>query len=264
MNVEKLFNVESKIVVVTGGLTGIGEMMSKGFLANGATVIVSSRKATQKQADALAAQFQNAKCFAISADLSSEDGCLHLKNEIKKITKKVHVLINNSGCTWGETFDDYPEQAWDKIYNLNVKSIFSLTRALKPLLLEASKNGEPSRVINIGSIDGIRITDVEHYAYSASKSAVHMLTRVLASQLAPNITVNALACGYFRTKMTAGLEKIVGKDYIENMAPLKRSGSAEDAAGAALWLSSRAGAWVTGAIVPLDGGVLVHPHAAKL
>lgn len=261
LKVDRLFGVQGKVVLITGGLTGIGLMMTQAFVENGATVVVSSRKVSQQQAAAIGGGGD--KCISIAADLGTEAGCKFLASEFAKRFSKLDVLINNSGATWGEPFETHPDAAWDKILALNVKSIFFLTRSLLPQLKAAASDKSPARVINIGSIDGVRMTQTPHFAYSTSKAAVHHLTKVLATELAPHrITVNAIACGYFLTKMTAGLAKLAGEDVVESMAPLSRSGKAEDVAGAALLFASNAGAWVTGTVLPVDGGVLIKPQAS--
>lgn len=174
---------------------------------------------------------------------------------------ELHVLVNNSGSNWGESYDTYPSAAWDRVLTLNLKRVFQLTQAVTPLLEKAALSEDPARVINIGSVDGLRVPALETFAYSASKAGLHHLSRVLASHLGKRlITSNTIACGPFESKMMkATLEKF--KDVIEGSVPLGRIGSPEDVAGTCIWLGSKAGSWVNGATIALDGGSLV---AAKL
>jgi len=181
-----------------------------------------------------------------------------LAEEIEKKFGRLDVLINNAGCNWGEAYETYPESAWDKVLALNLKTVFFLTRACTPLLEKSAQvSNTPSRVINIGSIDGLRVSPLDTYAYSASKSGVHQLTKVLASKLSyKNITVNAIAAGFFHTKMMAETyEKF--KDAIDGGTPMKRPGKPEDISGVCIYLSSKAGAWVTGSILTIDGGATI-------
>jgi NAD(P)-dependent dehydrogenase (short-subunit alcohol dehydrogenase family) len=164
------------------------------------------------------------------------------------------VLVNNAGANWGAPLADYPDAGWDKVMALNVKAVFDLTRALLPQLRAAARPGDPARVINVGSIDGIQVPALETYAYSASKAAVHHLTRVLAKKLAPGVTVNAIAPGPFESKMMAATLDRFG-EMIKAGCPMGRIGEPDDMAGAAIYLASKAGAYVTGAVLPVDGGI---------
>ena len=244
-----LFSVEGKTVVVTGGSRGIGRMIATGFVEAGATVYISSRKAAEVEKTAA-----ELGCVAVPADLSTAEGRDSL---VEAVGGPLDVLVNNAGATWGAPLDDYPESAFDKLWNINVKGIFYLTRQFLPRLRAAASADDPARVINVGSIDGIRVPATENYAYSASKSAVHMLTRHLAKQLAPeHITVNAIAPGPFDSKMMAfALDDPDTRQAIASRIPLGRIGRPDDMAGAAIYLSSRAGAYLTGAIIPVDGGI---------
>jgi NAD(P)-dependent dehydrogenase (short-subunit alcohol dehydrogenase family) len=244
-----LFSVEDKTVVVTGGSRGIGRMIATGFVEAGATVYISSRKAAEVEKTAA-----ELGCVAVPADLSTAEGRDSL---VEAVGGPLDVLVNNAGATWGAPLDDYPESAFDKLWNINVKGIFYLTRQFLPRLRAAASADDPARVINVGSIDGIRVPATENYAYSASKSAVHMLTRHLAKQLAPeHITVNAIAPGPFDSKMMAfALDDPDTRQAIASRIPLGRIGQPDDMAGAAIYLSSRAGAYLTGAIIPVDGGI---------
>jgi NAD(P)-dependent dehydrogenase (short-subunit alcohol dehydrogenase family) len=246
-----LFDVSGKAVLVTGGSRGIGEMIARGFVEAGATVYISSRKADV--GDALAKELsKSGSCTSLPADLSTEVECQRLANEISAREDHLDVLVNNAGATWGAPMDDYDEKAWERA--LNVKGVFHLTKFLRPLLDAKGTAESPSRVINIGSIDGIHVPTMETFAYSASKAAVHQLTRHLAKSLAPKITVNAIAPGPFPSKMMRSTLEAFG-DEIAKAAPMKRIGQASDMAGAAIFLASPAASYITGVILPVDGGI---------
>ncbi len=248
-----LFSVDGKVVLVTGGSRGIGEMIARGFVRGGAKVYISSRKADV--CEALATELsRDGTCIAVPADLSTEDECRRLAAEIAAREDHLDVLVNNAGATWGAPMDEYDEAAFERVLALNVKGVFHLTKFLRPLLQAHATADEPSRVINIGSIDGIHVPMMETYAYSASKAAVHQLTRHLAKALAPSTTVNAIAPGPFESKMMKATLDAFG-DQIASGAPLKRIGRPDDMAGAAIYLASRAGSYVTGVILPVDGGI---------
>ncbi|MEV4628053.1 SDR family oxidoreductase [Micromonospora sp. NPDC049523] len=254
-----LFAVEGKAVLVTGGSRGIGLMIAQGFVEAGARVIVSSRRADV--CDEVARRLSDfGTCESIPADLSSADGALRLAEAVAARVPALDVLVNNAGATWGAPLEAYPESAFDKLWAVNVKAVFTLTTALLPALRGAATVEDPARVINIGSIDGIRVPSMEVYAYSATKAAVHMLTRSLAHQLAPeHITVNAIAPGPFESKMMAfALDDPNTRAAIEHQVPLGRIGRPDDMAGAAIYLASRAGAYLTGAVIPVDGGITTH------
>jgi len=254
--VKNLFDIRGKVALVTGGSRGIGLMIARGYVENGARVYISSRK--KEVCDAVAAELsKSGECHSLPADLSHEAECNRLAEEIAKRESTLNILVNNAGANWGAPMADYPDSAWDKVLALNVKAIFQLTRALVPQLEKGAQPGDPARVINIGSIDGIQIPLLETYAYSASKAAVHHLTRVLARQLASrNITVNAVAPGPFESKMMAETLKNF-RDAIVAACPLGRIGEPADMAGIAIYLASRAGAYVTGTVIPVDGGILL-------
>jgi NAD(P)-dependent dehydrogenase (short-subunit alcohol dehydrogenase family) len=248
-----LFDVSNKIVLVTGGSRGIGEMIARGFVEAGAVVYVSSRKA--EVGDALAKELSKiGPCTSIPADLSKESECLRLANELIEREAHLDVLVNNAGATWGAPMDEYDEVAFERVLALNVKGVFHMTKFLRPLLEVTGTEENPSRVINIGSIDGIHVPAMETYAYSASKAAVHQLTRHLAKYLAPKITVNAIAPGPFESKMMHATLEAFG-DAIADAAPMKRIGRPSDMAGAAIFLASPAASYITGAILPVDGGI---------
>ena len=248
-----LFSVEQKTVLVTGGQSGIGKMIATGFVEAGATVYVSSRKADACKATA-AELGTSGDCRPLPADLSTEAGCRGLADELTAREERLHVLVNNAGNTWGAPFEEFDDAAWDRVLSLNVKGVFHTTKFLVPALSAAARPDDPARVVNIGSIDGLRVPILETYSYSSSKAAVHMLTRHLATKLAPDITVNAIAPGPFESKMMAATLDSFGEQ-IAASAPLKRIGRPSDMAGAAIFLASPAGAYLTGAVIPVDGGI---------
>ncbi len=248
-----LFSVQGKTVVVTGGTRGIGYMIAGGFVRAGATVVVVSRK-PDAVAEAATALSKFGSCTGIPADLSSEEGAQNLAAAVGEDHDRVDVLVNNAGATWGAPLAEHDARSWERVLGLNVEGVFHTTKFLLPLLRTAGTVEDPARVINIGSIDGIHVPTLETYSYSASKAAVHQLTRHLARRLAPTVTVNAVAPGPFESKMMAATLEAFG-DQIAAGAPLKRIGRPDDMAGVALFLASRAGAYVTGAVIPVDGGI---------
>lgn len=254
MNLRQLFSVEGKVALVTGGSRGIGLMIARGFVENGVKTYISSRK--KETCDEAAAELSRyGTCISLPADVSTEAEARQLAQDLAAREPALHILVNNAGANWGAPLEEYPDSAWDKLLALNVKGVFHLTRACLPMLEKAAKPGDPARVINIGSIDGIQVPMLDTYAYSASKAAVHHMSRVLAIKLAArNITVNAVAPGPFESKMMAvTLERF--KDAIVGSCPLGRIGEPEDMAGIAIYLASKAGAYVTGAVIPVDGGI---------
>lgn len=228
-------------------------MIAGGFVDAGATVYVSSRSA--EACDEVAAELsETGVCVSVPADLSTESGCRTLADEMTRRADRLDVLVNNAGNTWGAPLEEFGDAAWDRVLSLNVKGVFHTTKFLLPLLEAAAGEDDPARVINIGSIDGIQVPFLETYSYSASKAAVHQLTRHLAKKLAPRITVNAIAPGPFQSKMMAATLDAFGEQ-IAAAAPMKRIGRPDDMAGAAIYLASRAGAYLTGVILPVDGGI---------
>jgi NAD(P)-dependent dehydrogenase (short-subunit alcohol dehydrogenase family) len=250
---ERLFSVAGKTVVVTGGTRGIGRMIAGGFVAAGATVVVASRKA-EAVATAVAELSPYGTCSGLTADLSTEDGARRFAEQVAADHPAVDVLVNNAGATWGAPLREHDTASWDRVLNLNVQGIFHTTTHFLPLLEAAADVDAPARVINIGSIDGIHVPVLESYSYSASKAAVHQLTRHLAKRLAPRITVNAVAPGPFESKMMAATLEAFG-DQIAASAPLRRIGRPDDMAGVSIFLASAAGSYLTGAIIPVDGGI---------
>jgi NAD(P)-dependent dehydrogenase (short-subunit alcohol dehydrogenase family) len=250
----ELFDVRGKVVAVTGGSRGIGRSIAEGFVKAGAVVYICSRDA---EACSVAARdlSRHGECHAISANLGTVAGCQAFATELAGQTAKLDVLVNNAGAVWVETFADYPESGWDKVFDLNVKGSFFLVQALLPLLTASASPDDPARIINIGSIDGFHVPKHETYAYPASKAAVHQLSRHLAAQLtSASITVNAIAPGMFMSKMMKGTVEQRGEASVLAPVPLKRFVSPSDMAGAAIFLASPAGSYITGAVLPVDGG----------
>jgi len=287
LRVSSLFGVAGKSVLVTGGGRGIGKMIAEGFVANGSTVYISSRDqaALEATADELTAAHSSdggGCCVAVPGNLYTRAGCEELAATMGGLVPDgLHVLVNNSGVSWAEPLDRTSGQrsnwGWDRVLDLNVKAPFYLTRALLPALRRAALPADPARVLMIGSVAGVHHQSLQTHAYDASKAALHSLTRKLAHDLAREaaaaadgggggggggggeaggrVTANAIAPGFIRTKMTAGL----ALDKLEQVVPLGRMGEGSDVAGAAIFLSSPAAAWISGAILPVDGGILTQP-----
>ena len=251
--INELFSVAGKVAIVTGGSRGIGRMIAEGFVENGVRTYITARKA-DACAETAAELSKKGECIALPADLSAKEGREAFVAEITARETKIDILVNNAGAAWGAPFEEYPDEGYDKVMDINVKAIFTLTRDLMPLLKKGASQQNPSRVINIGSIDGLRVSTMDNFAYGASKAAVHFLTKNLALRLGPKgVTVNAIAPGAFQSNMmNATLEKF--QDKIESENPLGRIGSPEDMAGLALYLASNASKYMTGQVIALDGG----------
>ena len=252
---KNLFDVSGKVALVTGGSRGIGEMIAEGFVANGVKTYISSRNAEVCGATA-ARLSEQGECISMPADLSTMEGIQSLADEIKARESQLDILVNNAGATWGASIEEFPESGWDKVMDINVKGPFFLTQALLPLLEKAAAAEDPARIINVGSIDGLNVNKFGTYSYGPSKAAIHHLTRTFASHLADrHITANAIAPGPFPSKMTAGIAQTMGEE-IRKHVPLKRWGEPADMAGTAIFLASKAGAYVSGAVIPVDGGIV--------
>ncbi len=253
MKIEQLFSVAGKVAIVTGGSRGIGEMIARGYVENGARVYITSRNAAV--CDSLAAKLSEiGECHSIPADLSKMEEIERFAAEFEAREGKLDILVNNAGASWGAPFDSFPESGWDKIMDLNVKSIFFLTQRLVQRLAAAGSAESFARVINIGSIDGLHVSGIETYSYAASKAGVLHLTKMMAKFLAArHIAVNAIAPGYFPSKMTAAIPDELAQMTLA-ATPMHSRGTPEDAAGVAIYLASRASGFVTGSVIAVDGG----------
>ena len=253
IGIESLFSIREKVALVTGGSRGIGLMITRGYVEAGATVYISSR--TAEVCDAVAGELSAlGRCISLPADLSTMAGVEYLCTEISEREQKLDILVNNAGAAWGEPIETFPEKGFDKVTDLNLKSLFFLTRELLPMLEKAATPEDPARVLNIGSIDGLRVPFVPNFSYAAAKAAVHHLTRMLAVHLGGrSITVNAIAPGFFPSKMTRHLLENY-RDTFEKACPLGRIGEPADMAGIAVFLASRAASYINGAVIPVDGG----------
>jgi NAD(P)-dependent dehydrogenase (short-subunit alcohol dehydrogenase family) len=254
--VAQLFGLAGKTAVVTGGSRGIGYMIAAGLVANGVKTYITARKA--EACDEAARQLaETGECISIPADLASPDGLQSFAAAVAEREPRIDILVNNAGAAWGAPLGEFPDVGFDKVLSVNVKAPFMLTQALLPQLEAGATADDPARVIMIGSIDGIRVPIGDNYSYSASKAGIHMMARHMASHLAGrNITVNSIAPGPFESKM---MEYLLGdpdsRRAVEASVPRRRIGTPEDIAGAVIFLASRAGAYLTGAVVPVDGGI---------
>ena len=259
MEISQLFDVSGKIAVVTGGSRGIGYMIAEGLLRNGCSVYITSRK-VQECERAAADLSKYGSCTAIPSDLSDDSARVRFVEEFRKHENHLDLLVNNAGAAWGAPIGDFPSSGFDKVLNVNVKAPFMLTQDLLPELRSAATDDNPARVIMIGSIDGVRVPFGDNYSYSASKAGIHMLTRHLAHHLVrERVSVNCIAPGPFESKMMSYmLDNPERRAGVVASTPLGRIGSAEDIVGATIFLASRAGSWLTGVTIPVDGGISTH------
>jgi NAD(P)-dependent dehydrogenase (short-subunit alcohol dehydrogenase family) len=253
MSIESLFSVAGKTAVVTGGSRGVGLMVAQGFVEAGAKVYIASRSADV--CDKVAAELSNlpgdGECVSLPTDVSTEAGCRSLADAVKEREASLDILVNNAGIQGALSMRSHDEAAWQEVLAVNLQAVFHLTRAFRPQLKKASSEGYP--VLNVGSVAGLRPQLLEAYAYASSKAALHHLTGHLARLLGPEITVNTMALGPFESKMMETTLAVFG-DTVARAVPLKRIGRPSDVAGTAIFLSSRAGSYLTGAIVPVEGG----------
>ena len=251
---KNLFNISGKVALVTGGSRGIGEMIAEGYVTHGVKTYITARKA--EACDATAKRLTEfGECISIPADVSTMEGIAHLVDEIQGREERLDILVNNAGATWGAAIEEFPESGWDKVMDINVKSPFFLTKALLPILESAASVEDPARIIIVGSIDGLNVNRLPTFSYGPSKAAVHHLARTLASHLAGrHITANAIAPGLFPSRMTAATIDAMGDQIIAG-TPLKRAGKPSDMAGIAIYLASPAASFVTGVVIPVDGGL---------
>lgn len=251
---EDLFSLRGRVALITGGSRGIGKMIAKGFIAYGARVYISSRKADVCEATARELSSGGGFCEALPIDASSTEGIHALAKAFAARESKLDILVNNAGAAWLAEFDAFPEKGWDKVVDLNMKTPFFLTQVLAPLLRAAASPERPAKVINIASIDGITINPQETYSYAASKAGLIHLTKRMAMHLArENIIMSAIAPGPFASEMNT-----IARDHSDEVAkrvPSGRIGTDEDMAGSAIFLASRAGDYVVGSTVTVDGGV---------
>lgn len=254
MNTQDLFSLQGRVALITGGSRGIGKMIAEGFIAQGAKVYISARKAEACNQTARELSKDGGTCISLPMNVASVAGARELAGAVMAREPKLDILVNNAGAAWGAAFDEFPEEGWDKVLNLNAKTPFFLTQALAPALRKAASAARPAKVINIASIDGIYLTHRETYSYVTSKAGLIQLTRLMAARLVKdNIYVSAIAPGAFKSEMNKD-----ARDHAEEVAkhiPARRVGSDEDMAGAAIFLASRAGDYVIGSTLTVDGGV---------
>jgi NAD(P)-dependent dehydrogenase (short-subunit alcohol dehydrogenase family) len=250
-----LFSLHGRTALITGGSRGIGKMIAAGYAAQGAKVYISSRKAAACDATATELTAGGGTCISLPQDVSTLEGCKALAARLAEHETKLDILVNNAGAAWGAAFDEFPESGWDKVMTLNVKSPFFLTQALAPLLRVSASSGQPAKVINVASIDGLRPNSMETYSYHASKAGLIQLTRRMAAQLIrDNIVVTAIAPGAFASEMNRD-----ARDHADEVAkhiPSRRIGTDEDMQGVAIYLASRAGDYVVGSTITVDGGLV--------
>jgi NAD(P)-dependent dehydrogenase (short-subunit alcohol dehydrogenase family) len=255
MPMNNLFSVRGKTAVLTGGTSGIGLMIARGLVEHGVKTYVVGRNA--EKCEAVAAELRKSgACHALPGDLSSNGGIQAVAHALRRKEQSLHILVNNAGAMYDASIDEFSEEGWDSVVDLNLKSVFFLTQNLLPLLRTAASAESPSSVINVGSIGGLRIGPKENYSYQASKAGLHHLTGSLANRLGPeHITVNAVAPGFFPSRLTQIRETAMSQ--ILAAVPRRRVGQADDMVGAVIYLASRAGAFVTGAVIPITGGLML-------
>jgi 2-deoxy-D-gluconate 3-dehydrogenase len=254
-NMTDLFSLDGRVALVTGGSRGIGKMIARGYLDAGAQVVyITARKSDACRATAEELSEGGRRCVALPTDLSTVAACRELAEDIQRREGKLDILVNNAGAAWGAEFGEFPEHGWDKVMTLNVKSPFFLTQALHSALKAAASAERPAKVINIASIDGIKLNPLETYSYHASKAALIYLTRRMAAKLVEDgIVVSAIAPGPFASDMNR-LARDQG-DVLARRVPIRRIGRDDDMAGAAIYLASRAGDYVVGDTIAVDGGI---------
>jgi|TARA_B110000438_G_scaffold101111_1_gene99981 NAD(P)-dependent dehydrogenase (short-subunit alcohol dehydrogenase family) len=257
--IEELFSLSGKTALITGGSSGLGLVMAKGLLQNGAKVVIASRR--KKKCD-LALQELKAygEVYAFATDVTQAEPREKLLEFVDDKLGSLSILLNNAGANWGASLEDYPDEGFAKVMDINLNAVFSLSRDAVPLLSKAASAKDPARIINIGSMDGIHIPIVQRvptFAYSASKAALHHLTKAMAVELAPKqITVNAVAPGFFESRMTDYIFEHYLDD-IEDDCPLHRIGQPQEIVGIVAYLASKAGSYTNGAVIPVDGGTSI-------
>ncbi|MDG2061776.1 MAG: SDR family oxidoreductase [SAR86 cluster bacterium] len=256
MNISTLFSLEGKTAIVTGGSKGIGAMIAKGFVEAGCKVYISSR--SEKECDQTAKKIstEHVKCSPLPGDVSSVSSIKELVDQFSKKETSLDILVNNAGIVWQNSIEDFPEEGWDQVLNTNLKSVFFMTQALLPFLKVPASLEDPSRIINISSIAAIRTSGMKDYSYRVSKAGINQLTRVLAKDLGDfNINVNAIAAGFFSTGLAIAAEPDpVKREMFAKSNPIPREGNGDDMAGISIYMASRAGSYMTGEIVTVDGG----------
>jgi 2-deoxy-D-gluconate 3-dehydrogenase len=262
MITKDLFSLEGRVALITGGSRGIGRMIAEGFIAQGAKVYISARNADACSQTAQELSKDGGVCIAIPMNVATVAGAKALAAAVMAQEPKVDILVNNAGAAWGAAFDEFPEEGWDKVLDLNAKTPFFLTQAMAPALRQAATAARPAKVINIASIDGIYLTHNETYSYVTSKAGLIQLTRLMAARLVKdNIHVSAIAPGAFKSNMNK--EARDHADEVAKHIPARRVGTAEDMAGAAIFLASRAGDYVIGSTLTVDGGVAFATQARR-